>query len=137
MRNVTLQVKSTQKITGEEPVIIDFMTEGKYELKNGATYLIYEESELSGFPGHKTSLKIREDAVDMRRYGESEAHMHFEKGVRESADYETPYGFFKIETLTHGIKAELGDQEGFVEIEYALAIQGMHEAIHTLLIRYW
>lgn len=137
MRDITLQVKSTQKITGEEPIIIDFVTEGKYELKNDATYLIYEESELSGFPGHKTSLKIRESAVDMRRYGESEAHMHFEKGIRETADYETPYGVFKIETLTHRIQVELGDQEGFVEVEYALSIQGMHEAAHTLMIRYW
>jgi uncharacterized beta-barrel protein YwiB (DUF1934 family) len=137
VRDITLQVKSIQKVMGEEPVVIEFKTEGKLYEKSNALYLVYEETELSGFPNHKTSLKIQRQTVTMKRFGESEATMHFEKGIRESSDYQTPHGVFKLETLTHGVTVDLQQTKGRVEIVYALSIQHMHEATHTLIISYW
>jgi uncharacterized beta-barrel protein YwiB (DUF1934 family) len=137
MRDITLQVKSIQKTMGEEPAEIDFMTEGKLYVKGDSTYLVYEETELSGFPNHKTTLKIGRDTVQMKRFGENNSTMHFEKGLRETSDYETPYGLFKLEILTHKVDINLGENEGSVEVEYAISIQGLHEASHQLLIKYW
>lgn len=136
MRDVTLQVKSRQKTTGEEPEVVDFMTEGKLYFKENATYLVYEESELSGMPNHTTTLKITDHAVDMKRFGDHPTHMYFEKGKRHVTDYETEYGTFKIEMLTHVLTMQLGDLEGSISIEYAISIQNMHEAVHHLTILY-
>lgn len=136
MLPILLTVKSVQKAMGEPAQEIEFTTEGKYYQRGEAIFLVYEETELSGFPNHKTTLKILEDIVDMRRFGESQAHIRFEKGVRENSEYETPYGVFKLETLTHKLEVNLGERSGEVVIEYALAIQGLHEAVHKLLIRY-
>ncbi|MCK8059301.1 MULTISPECIES: DUF1934 domain-containing protein [unclassified Fusibacter] len=137
MRDITLQVKSVQKAMGEEPVEIDFITEGKLYLKGGATYLVYDETELSGLENHKTTLKIHDDKVQMKRFGENNSTMHFEMGLRETSNYETPYGVFKLEILTHRIEIDLGDTEGSVVVEYAISIHGLHEANHKLHIRYW
>ncbi len=136
MLNVLITVKATQKTLGEPPQIIEFTSEGKYYERMGAIFLVYEESELSGFPGHKTTLKIHEDHVTMRRYGANTSSIHFEKGVREDSEYETPYGVFKLETLTHRLEMALTEVSGEVTIEYALSIQGVHEAMHTLVISY-
>lgn len=136
MRNILLTVKAIQKSLGEAPQTVEFTTEGKYYERGEAIFLVYEESELSGFPNHKTTLKIMGHEVDMRRFGENKSHIHFKKGVREEADYETPYGVFKIETLTHHLQMALTDHSGEVTIEYALSIQGMHEAVHTLVLSY-
>ena len=136
MLRVLITVKAIQKSLGEPADTIEFTTEGKMYQRSGAYFLVYEESELSGFPNHKTTLKIHSDYVAMRRYGASNSDMHFEKGKREDSEYETPYGVFKLETLTHKLEMTLGDLAGEVNIEYALSIQGVHEAVHTLIISY-
>lgn len=136
MQEVLITVHSIQKTMGEPPQAVEFTTEGNLYTKGATTYLVYDESELSGFPGHKTTLKIFPHTVDMRRFGENHAHIHFEKGVREDSEYETPYGVFKLETLTHRLDVNLQETSGEIIIEYALSIQGLQEAVHTLNISY-
>ena len=56
--------------------------------------MLYEESEFSGFPGCKTSLKLTDSSIRMKRIGGEEGRygtdLVFEKGKRFTSIYETP-----------------------------------------------
>ncbi len=136
MNNITLHVKSVQKSSGEEPLEIDFITEGKHYQRNGYDYIKYEETELSGLAGHRTILRIGRDCVVMRRYGEMPIALHFCVGQREDANYHTPYGAIKIEYLTDEIDYQLDDNSGEIVVKYTLAMNGFKEVSHVLNISY-
>ncbi len=136
MNDITLRVKSVQKSSGEEPLEMEFITEGKHYHRNGFDYIKYDETELSGLAGHRTILKIGKACVIMRRYGELPIAMRFCVGERESADYHTPYGSIKIEYLTDDISCQLQHDAGEIVIKYTLAMNGFKEVAHTLNISY-
>ena len=60
MKDIMLRIVSKQYAGEEAEEQMEFVTEGKLYERNGATYLVYEESDFSGFPGCKTSLKLKE-----------------------------------------------------------------------------
>ena len=53
MKDITLKITGKQYSADQEEDQMEFITEGKLYEKNGALYLIYEESEFSGMPGLK------------------------------------------------------------------------------------
>ncbi len=136
MSEITLRVKSIQKTMGEEPVEVDFVSGGKLYHKHGITYIMYEETELSGLEGHKTTLKLSPAKVEMHRRGPSPSKMIFEVGNRQESGYQTPYGELRIEYLTHRLSCQLNENDGEVEVEYAMVIKGLKEATHILNIKY-
>ena len=69
LKIVGKQVMKDGKGDSEEQVM-EFMTEGQLYERNGSTYLMYKETELSGMEGCTTSLKISGDTVRMKRFGQ-------------------------------------------------------------------
>ncbi len=136
MKDIMLTVKSVQKSNGAEPLEIEFVSTGKYYKKNGCHYIIYEETELSGLAGHKTSLKVTPDSVTMRRYGAMPVLMYFQVGQRQTTDYQTPYGAIKIDYLTTALDCQLLADEGNINIQYQLTMNSLEQAMHQLNISY-
>ena len=135
MEHIMIKIKSTQIPQGEEPEHIEFMTEGKYYLKNGARYIVYDESELSGMEGSTTTLKITEEGIKMKRYGGSKSELMFEKGKRYISDYITAYGHFKLEILTKELDWHIDEHhKGSIYVKYDLSMQGVMESLNTLEI---
>lgn len=135
MDKIRMRISSTQTIQGEEPQKIEFVTEGKHYLKNGAHYLVYDESEISGMEGCTTTLKLMEHQIKMKRYGDAKSELVFEKGQRHSSDYITPYGHFKLEVLTQKMEWALDDNiKGNIFIKYSIAMQAVMESENVLKI---
>ena len=128
MKDIMLKITGRQ-YDGDKPLDkMEFVTEGKMYERNGATYLVYEESEFSGFPGCKTSLKLTGDRVRMKRIGENMADgtiMEFESGKRFTSTYETPYGEMDMEILNVTYKCKEGMREEFLE---TIKAEGLDEA---------
>ena len=133
---VMLSIYSEILMKGEEPEIVDMMTEGKFYNKEGAKYFIYEETDLSGMKGDRTTLKLIEKRVVMRRYGANTSELSFEKGKRFESLYHTPYGDFPMEVLSqeasHTID-ELGNGE--IKLGYQLSIRGIGETKTRMVIK--
>ena len=117
---------------------MEFITEGKLYEKGDARYLVYDESEFSGLPGCKTTLKLTEDAVRMRRIGKAagfSAEMVFEKGKRFNGRYQTPYGNLEMEVLTTDVVNNLSEEGyGNVDIDYRINFGGLSESHNCLKI---
>ena len=130
LRIVGRQIDRNDEVSEET---VEFMTEGKAYKKGGATYLVYEESEMSGLAGVKTTLRIGDDgSVRMKRFGSGimlDTVMEFHQGKRFDSVYETPYGAFPMEILTNSVVNDLEPERitGNLFIDYEIALRGLSE----------
>lgn len=137
MREIMLKVKTVQLMKDAEPEVIDLFSEGVLYRKKGATYLAYDESELSGIANNRVILKIKEDgSVKMNRFGEFQTEMLFKKKYRQTSIYSTPYGDFRVEVLTDKVEIDLRERSGEIYIEYNVSISGTPEVKNRLSISY-
>ena len=117
---------------------MEYITAGQLYVKNGSVYMIYDESEVSGMVGCKTTLKVKGDSVKMRRIGQVgfNTELYFEKGKRFSSTYDTPYGPMDVEVLTSRVENNLNMEElkGNIDIEYNVSLEGMAEGKNRLTI---
>ena len=132
MKDIMLKIIGKQYNTEDKSEEqLEFITEGKLFEKGESTYLMYDESEFSGFPGCKTTLKLTGDCIKMRRIGEQVGYgteIVFEKGKRFSGRYETPYGIMDMEVLTNDVINSLSkDGIGSIKIDYHVSLSGVAE----------
>lgn len=137
MRDIMLKITGRQFSENDEDRM-EFITEGKLYERNGVKYLMYDESEFSGFPGCKTTLKLTDGCIRMRRVGSSAGtgtELVFEKGKRFSSRYHTPYGNLELELLTNDIVNNLTeDGLGNIDIDYQVNLGGIAEGRNKLKI---
>ena len=81
MRDITLKIVGKQCYDNTEEDQMEFVTDGQLYVRDGSVYMIYDESEVSGMVGCKTTLKIKGDSVKMRRIGHVgyNTELYFEK----------------------------------------------------------
>ena len=137
MRDITLKIIGKQFFDNQEMEQMEFVTDGKLYFRGGAAYVIYDESGVSGMPMGKTMLRVKDDTVKMRRVGgEARTELYFEKGMRFSSNYETPFGEMDIEVLTslveNGLDSETGS--GQININYDVSMEGYAEGKNQLTI---
>ncbi|OPJ54813.1 DUF1934 domain-containing protein [Alkalithermobacter paradoxus] len=131
-----IKIKTIQIDSKGEQEEIELVTEGKIFLKNEHIYITYEETELSGMNGTTTTLKIGNQSVIMKRFGNNNSQMVFEKGKRFTTKYKTAYGDLKMEIVTQHI--EINVQEDLKKIEvninYDINISGLFEGKNIMNI---
>ncbi|MCQ2546917.1 MAG: DUF1934 domain-containing protein [Clostridia bacterium] len=138
MKEVMVKIRSMQTSAEAGDDEMEFVTEAKLYKKNGALYLLYEESEFSGMPGCKTRLRLRDGEVQMKRFGEGAGignELRFEKGKRYSGIYDTPFGPIEIELLTNDVESSISEEgTGQVDIDYEVSLKGLLEGRNRLNI---
>lgn len=138
MKEIMVKLKGYQvsKEAGEDTV--EFVTEAKLYKRGEAMYLLYEESELSGIPGCKTRLKLKDNEVQLKRFGKGVggvSEIRFSKGKRFNGFYETPFGPIEIEVLTNKLENTLSEQgDGHIDIDYSISLKGLMEGRNKLNI---
>ena len=139
MKDITIKITGKQVYDGVEEENMEFITEGKLYRRNGAVYMVYDESEVSGLSGCRTTLRLKGDTLRMKRIGRMgfNSEPYFEKGQRCSSVYETPYGPMEVEVLTQKICNDF-DQEamkGDIAISYDISVQGLAEGKNKIEIK--
>lgn len=138
MKDITLKITGKQIFDGQEEEQMEFVTDGKFYLRNGAAYVVYDESEISGLAGCKTTLKLKDGTVKMRRVGGGGygTELYFEKGKRFSNTYNTPYGEMGIEVLTSKVNTDIDFENcsGSIRIDYNVSMEGVAEGKNQICI---
>ncbi len=138
MKDIMLKITGRQMAGEKDEDLMEFVTEGKLYEKGEARYLVYDESEFSGFPGCKTTLKLTGDTIRMKRIGEAAGfgtEFVFEKGKRFFSQYETPYGSMDMEVLTRNVINNLSEEGyGDIHIDYQVNLGGIAEGRNRLKI---
>ena len=138
MREIMMKIIGTQVTADLEEDQMEFVTEGKLYEKGEALYLIYDESEISGMPGCRTRLKLKDGNIKMKRVGKNvgiDTEIEFEKGKRYTGYYDTPYGTIEMEVLTNHIENNLrSDGTGSLDIDYHISLKGLLEGTNKINI---
>ncbi len=125
---VTLQ----QPVDGSPGDRIELETLGKFSKKNDKFYIMYDETELTGFKNTKTIVKIAEDNVLLSRRGEAESRMEFIMGEKRLCNYNTPYGTIPVATELCEFKNELCEKGGKLKLSYTIDFNNECFALNTL-----
>lgn len=122
-KDVVIKIKGTQ-ITGGDKDVVELMTTGSFCRRDNSYYIIYDESEATGFAGAKTVLRYDQKAnqVTMSRTGSNRSQLIIEKGRRHQCSYETDYGNLMVGVLGSALKSSLDDNGGRISFGYSLDI---------------
>lgn len=121
-KDVIISIKGTQKYDGGEPGAVELVTAGRLAQDEAGYTLSYQESELTGLEGTMTTIQVEGEQVTLMRAGEVNSQMVFQEGRRHLSMYNTPYGAMAIGVNTRHLLADLNDQGGDIEIDYAIEI---------------
>ena len=118
MRDVIISIVGVQNNASGEKDSVELVTAGQYGFENGESRFTYEESELTGLSGTRTTFKISPMGVVMRREGALNTEMVFQQGKKNYFLYETPYGNATMGVGTRRIDTRLGEHGGDLELVY-------------------
>ena len=129
-KKAIISICSTQDIGEKEK--IEVVTVGEFSINGDEFIATYDETEISGMEGTKTTLKIKGDKVVLHREGTTSTKMEFQKDNTQVALYNTPYGMLELKTSTKELDLDVNEKGGNISIKYHL-IAGGQEPIKTYL----
>jgi len=121
-KEVVISIKGMQRYEGMTPDVMELVTEGRLARDGEGYTLSYQESELTGLGGTLTTIQVDGEQVTLMRVGEFNSQLVFQEGRRHLAMYNTPYGAMTIGVNTRHLLAELNDQGGDIEVDYAIEV---------------
>ena len=112
-KDVWLTISSQQQFAGCDEENIDLQTAATLYERGGKYYIAYEESELTGLEGTKTTVKLDGKTVAPIRT-EDERHVGL---------YQTPVGSeMAIATHTSRVHNTIGEDGGHLIIDYTVEV---------------
>ena len=121
VKNAVITVQSRVSVEDE---LIEVITPGKFYITKSGYKVEYDETELSGMEGTKTTMIIKEKYFKLNRVGTTETNMEFEKNTQSLSLYKTPFGAMSVVVDTKDIEINMDDNGGTIHILYTLNVEG-------------
>ncbi len=104
---------------------IEMMTRGNFVRRGNSYYIVYKETEATGYAGCVTTVKVEaSNKVSMLRYGPAPSQLIVEKGRRHVCIYETGYGSMNFGVAADEIDSHLSAEGGSVSFGYLIDVDG-------------
>ena len=120
---VVLSLRGTQTYEGQEPDVIELVTEGTMEFREGGWDISYEESELTGLAGVTTTFRVEPGRVVLERTGALQSRMVFEKDVPHDSLYQMAFGAMMITVCAQYLFYDIVPDGGVIDLLYSIAIE--------------
>ena len=122
-RDVVLTIRGQQNYGGQEPDVIELVTEGTMELRNGGWDISYEETELTGMVGVTTTFRVEPGKVTLRRTGKLRSEMVFQQGVRHESLYQLEFGALLMAVTAKQVFFDIVSDGGVIDLVYSIEIE--------------
>ena len=123
VKTVTLSVRGQQSYAGQEPDVIELVTEGTLEDIDGGWRLCYEESELTGLAGVNTTFQIVDKTVTLIRSGRLNSQMIFQEGVPHDSLYQMEFGALMLTVCAVKVETNLTEDGGIIDLKYTIEVE--------------
>ena len=121
VQNYVISIRGEQiTAPGAAPDALELVTDGYYKNTPAFTTFSYEESELTGLEGTRTTFQVEPNRVVLTRVGTVNTQMVFQEGKKHYFAYNTPYGAMMMGVDTHSVRSRLHEGGGELEIKYAI-----------------
>jgi uncharacterized beta-barrel protein YwiB (DUF1934 family) len=120
---VVLSLRGKQSYEGQEPDVIELVTEGTMEFRDGGWDISYEESELTGLAGVTTTFRVEPGKVILERTGNLQSRMVFEKDVPHDSLYQMAFGAMMITVCAKYLYFDIVPDGGMIDLLYSIDIE--------------
>lgn len=122
-RNVVLTICGKQFYEGQDPEVIELVTEGTMEQIPGGWNICYEESDLTGMEGVTTCFWVEKDRITLTRTGKLNSEMLFQVGVLHESLYRMEFGTLMITVCATRLEYDVTERGGTVDLTYGIDIE--------------
>ena len=122
-REVVLSLTGKQTYEGQEPDVIELVTDGTMEFRDGGWDISYEESELTGLAGVTTTFRVEPGKVTLTRVGNLKSQMVFQEGVPHDSLYQMPFGAMLITVCAKFLYFDIVPDGGVIDLQYSIEIE--------------
>lgn len=121
---VVLSIRGQQSYLGQEPEVIELVTEGTIEFRDGGWDLSYEESALTGLEGVTTTFRVLPDEVTLTRTGKLHSEMVFRVGEVHESLYRVEFGALMLSVMASRVETNITEENGgIIDLTYAIEIE--------------
>lgn len=120
---VVLSIRGRQSYEGQEPDVIELVTEGTMAFVDGGWDISYEETELTGMAGVTTTFRVEPGKVTLRRTGKLRSEMVFQEGVRHESLYQLDFGALLMTVTAQQVYFDIVPDGGTIDIVYYIEIE--------------
>ena len=120
---VMLSICGRQTYMDQEPDVIELVTEGTMQFRDGRWDICYEETELTGLAGVTTTFRVEPGRVVLNRSGVLNSQMVFQEGISHSSLYQMEFGTLMITVCATRIFAQIGNAGGMIDLVYDIDIE--------------
>ena len=122
-KQVMLSICGKQNYQDQEPEIIELMTDGIMEFRDGGWDISYEETALTGMEGVTTVFRVEPDKVILTRTGKLRSQMIFQKGVIHESLYQMDFGALMIAVCAQLLYYDITPAGGMIDLVYTIDIE--------------
>ena len=123
MKKVLLSITVKQTYQGQEPELMELVTEGSMEFTNGGWDISYQESDLTGLQGVTTTFRIEPDKVTLIRTGPLRSTMEFRIGESHDSLYQMEFGALMLTVTTRHLFFDILPEGGCIDLVYDIEIE--------------
>ena len=120
---VILSIRGKQSYLDQEPEIIELVTEGSMEHRDGGWDISYEETDLTGLQGTTTTFRVEPECITLTRKGPLNSQMVFREGVFHESLYQMEFGAMMITVCANKVDFDITEQGGVIDLTYAIDIE--------------
>ena len=121
--DVILSIRGSQRYDDQEPEVIELVTAGTMEFRDGGWDICYEETELTGLAGVTTTFRVEPGKVTLTRTGKLHSQMIFMEGKRHESLYRIDIGALMIAVKATKVSTAVNEQGGRLDIHYQIEIE--------------
>ena len=126
---VVLSIRGSQRYADQEPEVIELVTEGWMEFRNGGWDISYEESELTGLAGVTTTFRVEPGRVVLDRKGALNSQMIFEEGVAHESLYQMAFGTLMLTVKATFVYFDIVSDGGTIDLSYNINIENTEAGV--------
>ena len=128
-QTVVLSIRGRQTYADQEPEIIELVTEGWMEFRNGGWDISYEESELTGLAGVTTTFRVEPGRVVLDRKGALNSRMVFEEGIAHDSLYQMAFGTLMLTVKATFVYYDIVAAGGTIDLTYQINIENTEAGV--------
>ena len=118
-----LSLRGRQTYVGQEPEVIELVTEGTMEFRDGGWDIVYEESALTGLEGVTTTFRVVPGKVVLSRTGSLHSKMVFQEGISHDSLYQMPFGALMLTVKATRVFFDIVPDGGTIDLTYQIHIE--------------
>ena len=126
---VVLSIQGRQTYADQEPEVIELVTDGTMEFRDGGWDITYEESELTGLEGVTTTFRVEPGRVVLDRKGALNSQMIFEEGVAHESLYQMAFGTLMLTVKATFVYFDIVSDGGTIDLSYNINIENTEAGV--------